>query len=118
MLQKKVIRILTGIEYLAHTNILFYRTKILKLKDLHEFLLLLYAFKNKDSFSYSNAPYSTRHANDPIIIPHRLTLSEHSLCYAAAKLWRKLPDHLISIQTYGTFKCSLKTYFINAYGNT
>ena len=44
MLQKKVIRIITGSEYLAHTNDLFLKAKILKLFDLHEYLLLLYFF--------------------------------------------------------------------------
>ena len=115
MLQKKVIRIITGSEYLAHTNDLFLKAKILKLSDLHEYLLLLYFFKNKNKFSYSDGHYWTRHSGDPIITRHRLTLTEHSVHYSATRLWRNLPSHIKNITSYGSFKSILKAHILRSY---
>jgi hypothetical protein len=39
LLQKKIIRIVTNSDYLAHTDPLFRQTSILKLEDIHKFLL-------------------------------------------------------------------------------
>ena len=65
MLHKRVIKILTGSDYLAYSNLLFFYTKILTLKDLNEFLLFMYSIKNKDIFIASNNPYPT----DILMIP-------------------------------------------------
>ena len=42
MLQKRVVRVITGSEFLAQSIGLFHDTNILKYDDLHRFLLLLY----------------------------------------------------------------------------
>lgn len=115
MLQKRAVRIITGSEYLAHTDPLFYSTGILKIDDLHEYLLLLYLFKSKNKFNYSNSTYETRHASDPEIIHHRLTLTEHSVHYSAAKLWHSLPSHIKAINSYNLFKTTLKKYYVIRY---
>ena len=101
MLHKRVINILTGSDYLAYSNLLFFYTKILTLKDLNEFLLFMYSIKNKDIFIASNNPYPTRYSDDPILNVYRLILTVH---YAAARLWRSLPIHLRSIKSYQTVK--------------
>ena len=66
MLQKRVIRVITGSEFLAPTNVLLHDNGILKCDDIHKFLLLLYFFNNRDKFSYSNDPYFTGNSNEPI----------------------------------------------------
>ena len=45
LIQKKIVRIITGSSYLAHTNELFYKTQILKIQDLSKFSLSIYGYK-------------------------------------------------------------------------
>ena len=116
MLQKRAVRIITGSTYLAHTEPLFHSTAILKLDDLHEYLLLLYLFKNKSDFGSSNLNYDTRNAQAPAIGIHRLTSTEHSVHYSAVRLWYSLPSYIKSINSYHIFKKTLKKYYIDKYG--
>ena len=51
LLQKRVIRMICSEHFLAHTNELFYRTKILKLQDLHKFVLSTFFYKNSSIFN-------------------------------------------------------------------
>lgn len=115
MLQKRAIRVVTHSEFLAHTDPLFHTTGILKICDIHKYLLMLYFFKNRDKFEYPSSEYSTRYSSDPILIMHRLTLTERTVHYSAAKLWRSLPVHLKNIQSYNSFKSSLKAYYLDKY---
>jgi len=115
MLQKRVVRIITGSEYLAHTDELFYSTGILKVRDLHSYLLLLYFFRNRENFDRNTSAYMTRNSNDPVLRVHRLTLTEHSVHYAASKLWLSLPTHIKSINSYDTFKTVLKSLYVGKY---
>ena len=116
-LLKRIVRIITGSEYLAHTdNLFFYSTQILKLNDLHKYLLLVYFFNNKDRFNYSATPYFTRHSSDPVLSIHRLTSTEHSVRYSAARLWLDLPTHVKNIQSKAMFKSGLKAHLIDGYG--
>ena len=97
MLQKRPIRIITGSEYLSHTEPLFLQTSILKFADLYKYLLLLHYFKHKRDFQPSNVNYNTRYGGEPILYAHRLTLTEHSVLYSAARLWRSLSEDLKTI---------------------
>ena len=115
MIQKKVIRIVTGSDYLEHTQPLFHKTEILKFDDLHRFLLLLYFYKNRDGFSVSNHSYNTRHHNDPLIEIHRLTSTEQSVRFSAVKAWLSIPTEIKNIATFNRFKFVLKKYFVNNY---
>ena len=104
-----------SIEFLAHSIGLFHDTNILKYDDLHRFLLLLYFFNNRDRFLHSNTPYFTRNSNAPILNIHRLTSTERSVHYAAAKQWLLLPNHIKNSGSYNSFKSALKSYFIAKY---
>ena len=46
---------------------------------------------------------------------HRLTKSQHAFSYAGPKAWNELPRKLHCMKSYGSFKRSLKTYFIEKY---
>ena len=45
LIQKKIVRIITGSSNLAHTNELFYKTQILKIQVLSKFSLSIYGYK-------------------------------------------------------------------------
>ena len=118
LLQKRVVRIITGSDFLANTGPLFYSTGILKIKDVNKFLLALYMRKNLDNFRNINSVYQTRNAIEPLIRNHRLTITEHSVYYSACRLWRELPNNLKCIDSLLSFKTELKKYFIHQYSNS
>ena len=51
LLQKKVVRIITRSEYLAHSEPLFVENGILKVKKLYKYQCCLYLFDNSDLFN-------------------------------------------------------------------
>ena len=86
LLQKKIVRIITDSNYLAHTDPLFKQTNILKIKDLHKYLLCLYMYKLKSSnhsIFVSIHDYYTRHRSDAQVEFQRLMLTQRSISYAA-----------------------------------
>ena len=84
MLQKRLVRIITNSEFLAHTDPLFYNTKILKVKDIYTYLIAIKAYKNNifNNFNYGKHAHNTRNRNR-FAIPNyrRLQITERSLTY-------------------------------------
>jgi hypothetical protein len=117
VLQKKIVRIITGEGYLAHTDPLFFRTGILKLADIHTYILGLYAHKaiSVGSFHLSEHQYFTRNRYDPVPPFQRLTLSQRAVSYAAPRTWNSLPQTIRDCASFGTFKINLKKHFIESY---
>ena len=115
LLQKKIVRIICGAEYLAHTNILFYQTKILKFQDVHKFLLCLYFHKNSYLFSTHSHNYATRNRDQFVPSFERLNVTQRSLYFAAPNAWNGLPPSLKSIPKFSLFKSKLKEYLVEKY---
>ena len=116
LLQKKIIRIIMSQHYLAHTNDLFFQSKILKFNDIHKFIVCLYVHKNLNKFLNQNQhPYATRSRD--LIVPHfhRLTLTQRSISYIGPRFWNTLPPDLRNIDRFSEFKNKLKIFFINQY---
>jgi hypothetical protein len=114
LIQKKIIRIITDSEYQAHTNPLFYQTKILKVEDIHTFLLAQYAFKLKDGVN-RNHDHFTRHKENIIPIYQRLSLTQHSVSYAAPKVFNELPEAIKNETSLAKFKVLVKGFLVNKY---
>ena len=53
LLQKRVVQIIYGQPFLAHTNQLLDDRMILKMIELHRFMIALYMHKNKNDFFVS-----------------------------------------------------------------
>ena len=115
LLQKKIVRIITKSGYLAHTDPLFKRTGILKIQELYEFHLALYAYVNKINLNYATHSHETRHRFDPVPAFNRLSLTQRSLTYAAPKVFNSLPIVIRNSPSVGTFKKECKTYLLNRY---
>ena len=94
ILQKKAIRIVTGADYLAHTEPLFAKTGVLKLRDLHKYLLCVHMFTRIDETGQPQHSYHTRRRNDVRPAYQRLTRTQQSLTYAAPSVWNPLPRSL------------------------
>ena len=115
-----MVRILTNSDFLAHTNPLFHQTKILKIKDIHRYLLCIYMYSLKqgnDGMFDSVHEYHTRQGGDAQITYQRLTLTQHSLSFAAPQAWNSLPRRLRECDSYMLFKTQLKAHFVNAYAS-
>ena len=89
ILQKRIIRIITGSEYLAHTNDLFYNNSLLKLPEIYEYFVLIYMFKNLNTFPTFQT--STRTSDNLRIDFHRLSVSRNSIAYNGPTFWNTLP---------------------------
>ena len=117
LLQKRIIRLITNEEYLAHTNPLFLKTNILKISEIHTFVL---AQRGYNAYPVSNPPspihtYSTRNRNNPRAQFQRLTICQHSLEYSLPVVWNSLPNNIKCIERFNSFKKYLKEFLISKY---
>ena len=68
LLQNMVIRIIAGEHYLAHTDLLFVKYRIIKDENLHKYSLGLYMYQHRNFFKENmNSLYSLR--NPESIVP-------------------------------------------------
>ena len=59
--QKRAVRIICNANYLAHTDPLFLRTKILKIFDIHKLKIAIYMFNNRNTeLTNARHDYETR----------------------------------------------------------
>ena len=117
IIQKKIIRIITNSGYLAHTNPLFYQTGILKVIDVHKFLLAQYAYKSivgNDVAIQSHGHY-TRYRDDIVPAFQRLSLTQHSVSYTAPKIFNDLPNHIKNVTCFSKFKVLVKNCYVERY---
>lgn len=117
LLQKRIVRIITKENYLAHTDPLFKRTGILKITDLHTYLCAIEAFKTFKSqgFNYLDHPYDTRHRNKPVPTMQRLTTAKKSLSHSLPQTWNSLPDTIKEAKSLNVFKKLCREYLLSKY---
>ena len=125
---KKVVRAITGSDWLAHTSKLFKSNDILKFSDLYNFTLGVFMFNVYNSvkanfnlyreifndFSFTH-DYDTRGSNRFKLPFYRLGQCQRFVFYQGAKLWNILPDDFKCQKTVNAFKKNFKKYFINKY---
>ena len=129
LLQKKLIRLVSHADYLAHTRPLFYDNLTLNIMDLYKFscLKLTYRFLNLDlksctffkeviSDNQTNVRYPTRNDQHrtPFFSSNR---SRQSLLYNGLRLWNILPRDLKSVESFNSFKSKLLKYFLISYSD-
>ena len=119
LLQKRLIRIIMNQSYLAHTAPLFYESKILRINDIHKFVITQMCFKS--NLITENLPthnYSTR--NRHLVRPEfqRLTICQNSISYKLPITWNSLPDHIKNIEKFYRFKLEVKKYLTTNYIST
>ena len=117
ILQKKIVRIITGADYLAHSNPLFLQAKILKVQDVHKYMLGIYMYKKKlnNSLPAVQHSYNTRGSS---VVPsafQRLTVTQQSVEYSGPKLWNSLPLNVRAAPTLFSFKKALKMHLLSFY---
>ena len=116
VLQKRVIRVIHGLNSRAHTEELFFDSKILKLKDLNFYFLGQHVYKNFDSFMSDHVTgYMTRQNSDLRPMYQRLSLTQKSIYYAAPSAWNHIPRNIRSLDKIEEFKIELKNFCVNKY---
>ena len=115
ILQKKAIRLISGADYLAHTNELFIHNKVLKLSDINFYRQALYVHSNLSNFDTTSHSYETRNRSQ--IVPHfqRISLTQQSLSYSAPNVWNSLLLYVKEAETLPKFKKLLHEYILQEY---
>ena len=120
LLQKRLVRLITNSEFLAHSDPLFYRTQILKIKDIYTYLIAIDAYKKNsaNNFTHPTHRHNTR-GRENFAIPNyrRLEISKRSLEYSIPTVWNTIPIDIRNTSSLHIFKKRLKTYLIAQYFN-
>ena len=109
ILQKKAVRMITGASFLDHSEPLFSKMGILKLKDLFALQCVkLYGqvrhgkcppYHSQNLIQQSHSR-TMRNEYNLFIKSVKLTLSKESINYKVSTIWNKLPNHIKNINTY------------------
>ena len=117
--QKKIIRLITKSEYLAHTAPLFENMQILNIDSLRKYSLAVYFFKNLNLLLpnlQGRHQYGTRNRERPRPLRHSKTIYQKSFIYQAPVVWNELLDsaqpQITNTNTLSTFKRKLKQYLV------
>ena len=122
ILQKRVIRIISQTDYLAHTTPLFQKLNLLNIYSLNSFQAACFVhdclnnrlpacFNNFFLINKNLHNYNTRISNNLHIFPARTTLRKHSIKYRGPKIWNSLETEIKNINTY----MFLNTHLVKAY---
>jgi len=117
VLQKRVLRLITSQSYLAHTGPLFYRTKILKFRDVYRLHVGVDMFRRQgsNSVNYLNHNYDTRGRGMPLPSFHRIAKCQRSITYQGPMVWNSIPNEVKSCDNLKTFKEKFKNYMLESY---
>ena len=116
--QKRIIRCIAGAYYLDPSTPLFFKLKILKLKDLYKFHAVLDTFTKMKNGQYE-ITHNLNTRNSHLAQPkyHRLTRTRQSITFSGPTIWNSLPHSIQSIPTLPLLKVKLKEYFLNMYSS-
>ena len=108
---KKIVRIITNSDYLAHSSPLFKETKLLKLDDITKLEIATLMYKNRNEMRnlLPSHNYSTRHCDNLSFPIHRLSKFQHSTTYLGPVIWNSIPTQIQDAPSIHTFKSRLKT---------
>ena len=118
LLQKRLIRIMNYAPFLAHTDNLFFNSKILKINDIYNLNLGLYMYQHRDSGLYDRThTYATRNRANLVPVRARLRITENSVSTAGPNLWNNIPNDVRMAPSRDSFKIRYKKYLLSSYFN-
>ena len=118
LLQKRVIRIMNGARFLAHTDPIFYSNGILKIHDIYKLNVGLYIYDQLSSGRYAREHgHYTRNRNDLRSVQARLTMCQHSISVAGPNIFNSLPSNIREAPSRDSFKIRCKNYLLSFYQN-
>ena len=124
LLQKKVLRIICGVPPRSHSEPLFTKYKILKIKDLYFFQLGQFMFNYNanalPSIFNSMFPrnqffhnYPTRQSNEFHLPLLRTLLAQSTFIYTGPRFWNSLSCEIKNSPSLHSFKRKLKSFLLN-----
>ena len=120
---KRVIRIISSAQYLAHTSPLFKSLKILKFDDLNHLATIKFVhsqlnnqnpiirYQRGNQFHNHNTRFSHH------LRPNACTIdiSKRFIANRGCHVWNNLPEDLKIVQNVNTFKIKAKKYYVDNY---
>ena len=119
ILQKRSIRLINNADYLAHTNELFIRSKVLKLKEVHKLCCAIYLYKRptlRDNFVRTHL-HDTRFRSNLLPEHQRLSVCQHSINFVGPHIWNEIPTSVKDSISLSSFKFKFKSSLIDQYTN-
>ena len=104
-LHKKIIRIMTNSDFLAHTPPIF--------KSIASYMFKKVAPNCNPSYQTHN--HLTRNYHSLRLPQHNLTLYQHSLMYIGPKIWNSITENVRKSTSLYSFKKKLKQYVLSSY---
>ena len=116
IIQKRIVRIIAGADYLAHTTPLFRKLNLLKIVDLYKFHAVVDTHLKILKGGYKiehNVNTRNRNLSKPKFHGKERTIQ--SIATSGPKLWNSLPIEIRSIKSIPRFKGQLKTFYVSEY---
>ena len=125
LLQKRVVRILTNSEYLAHTDTLFIQLKILVIYKLSALYICKFMFLYhhnmlpawfNDLFVTNNQIHchGTRSAYNYRSHTCRTSIKKFTILFLGPNIWNSLPLNITTIVSISSFKSHLRDYLLHS----
>ena len=125
VLQKKIIRVVSGSSWFAHTSPIFKELRILKLQDLYKFQILSSMYRilhmnhmpeigDRIISNNVNTSYMTRNNNFRLPIFTK-TITQRSFYFYGPKLWNVFLNRKMPLQNINVFRNFLRNYFFDSY---
>ena len=122
-LQKRIVRIICGTEFLAHTAPLFRTLKIREIFNINAFFVacFMYSYHNNllphtfNTTFVTNRQvhtYNTRNANNYRHDFCKTNIKQFTILQLGPKLWNSLPHNFTELTSQSSFKTLLKNYLI------
>ena len=125
--QKKIIRIITFSDYYAHTNPLFTKLKLMKLREIYSYFMCIFFYKYINSQLPNNIfdafftlttsihDYKTRHHSNLRPALHNTKASSFCIRVQGPKIWNSIPQDIKDCKLLNPFKYKLKNYLLATY---
>jgi hypothetical protein len=116
-IQKKIVRIMCGVDQRISCKPLFKKLNILTLPSIYINNIILFIINNSEYFSnfIPQHSYTTRNKMNILQYPiHRLSLTEKTPAYQGLKLYNHLPQNLKGQINNKSFPVKLKKFLLNS----
>ncbi len=124
ILQKRIIRIMAGDSYYAHTRHRFKQLKLLKFEQINRYLIGLFMYKALNKLlppmfqhyftkRHDVHDYYTRASGSLSVQYARTDYRRFSLSCKGPIIWNKIPSHISNVSTFALFKKVFKNFLIS-----
>lgn len=121
VLQKRAIRIINNVPPLAHTDLLFTKFKVLKVKDINKLQIAIFmysyfsnrlpqTFKNIFTSNSAIHSHSTRISKNIRLPLYKYNFSRTTIKYTGAKNWNRMTTELKNSKSLSQFKYKYKNF--------